>query len=349
MKKIIPLLSLALLALSGFAQAPAPAAFIKGDMHIDYRTRLTDKPKEGVTDVYTLEVNVSNSAIFKGKIEHVPMVKNTFTRNAPPKLVHALDIVVVNPDNLAQRAAAGKLLGTVPIDENNVYRYDDGDLRMSINSIGRAPGFEAPVKGLAFGKPPKVTGWFDKIKKDAVSITRLVGGKTVKIEVKEYDEMKFQNHVLAAGPVRRYSDASVNGTMLYDYGRGAWHFRNIMVLYTDGGQQKQDILSGTILWVETNHKTTGVGEYQFDIRINEPPASEMSIFSAAADESAFFSADTTIPALVGTMKYKDTMRSGKPVESRVVVDLRSNKLSQVQVMYLAKLLLVSAVVPINNE
>src|SRR6202011_801620 len=60
------------------APAPAPEVFIKGDLDIKFNTRTnTDaegKAKEGVTDKYTLSVNVTNSALFRGTIQHTPYI-----------------------------------------------------------------------------------------------------------------------------------------------------------------------------------------------------------------------------------------------------------------------------------
>jgi hypothetical protein len=189
-----------------------------------------------------------------------------------------------------------------------------------------------------------------KLKKEALSITKSINGKSVAIAVTKYDKMEFQSHVLAAGPVQIYPEAVVNGSMIYDYGRTAWYFDNVTITYALDGQQRQDKLTGNIRWIEAaNRAASGEGEYQFDIRVNEPAQTEASVFSGPADESAFFSTDDAIPALTGVMKYKDVLIGEKVTASAVTVDLKGNKLTKQQAMNLAKLLLLSAVVPLNAE
>jgi hypothetical protein len=174
--------------------------------------------------------------------------------------------------------------------------------------------------------------------------------KGVAISVSKYDKMEFQQHVLASGPVQIYPEVTVNGSLIYDYGRSAWYFQNVTVAYTIEGRRMQDTLTGNIRWVESaNRKSNGEGEYQFDIRVNEPPPSEAAVFAAPSDESAFFATDNLISALVGTMKYKDTLNGDSVVASAVTIDLTGNKLTKQQTMYLCKLLFLSAIVPLNAE
>ena len=98
----------------------------------------------------------------------------------------------------------------------------------------------------------------------------------------------------------------------------------------------------------------GKGEYQFDVRVNEPAPAETAAFSTGpTDESAFFETDSSIPGLTGTMKYTDTLRgSGKDattLASSVVIDLKGNNLTKQQTMALCKILIFSAVVPMNAD
>jgi hypothetical protein len=144
--------------------------------------------------------------------------------------------------------------------------------------------------------------------------------------------------------------------MVYDYDRSAWYFNGVTVSYTAADEATgrmmvlQDRLSGNIRWVESaNRVTSGLGEYQFDIRVNEQLSTEASAFSGPADEAAFFETDATVAALTGTMKYKDTIINDVVTNSVVTIDLTGTKLTKQQVMYLAKLLLMSSIVPMNAE
>jgi hypothetical protein len=350
-----PLISLAgmVLAVTTFAQTPA-ATFIKGDLNIRFNSRQLNsegKQREGITDVYTLNVNVSDSALYRGTIEQRPAIAGTFGASQTGQLTYAIDCDVVNPKNPAQSRNVGKIYGVAPVDQNNVYHFADGAVRMSVFPIGAAKGFDSKFGGLALGKPPvKSEGLFAKMQKEALNITRSVNGKATSIAVTKYDKMEFQGLVLAAGPVQIYPDATVNGSMIYDYGRSAWYFHNVSVSYSVDGRALQDKLTGNIRWVEApNRKTSGEGEYQFDVRVNEPPPSEAAVFATATDESAFFATDDLISALVGTMKYKDTMSGDTITSSAINVALTGNKLTKQQAMYLCKLLFMTAVVPLNAE
>lgn len=356
MKRITTsLLSLSLVALA-FAQQPAaPDLFIKGDASIRFTTRTsTDgdgKPREGVVDKYSLAINVANSVLFRGTIEHTPYIRKIVGSSQLAHLDYAIECDVVNPKNPSQTRNVGRLFGMVPVDDKNVYRFADGNLKTVVFPVGTAKGFESSYKGLAVGKPPASSeGFMTKLKNEAMNVTKMINGKSVALSVTKYDKMEFQAHVLSAGPVQIYPETQVNGSLIYDYGRTAWYFDNVTVAYVVDGRQFQDKLTGNIRWVEASDRaSSGLGEYQFDIRVNEPAQTEASVFSGPADESAFFSTDETIPALTGVIKYKDTMAGETVSSSALTVDLKGNKLSKQQVMYLAKLLFVSFTVPLNSE
>jgi hypothetical protein len=326
-----------------FAQQPTDVkTFITGDLSAKYDSR-----NGGSSDTYTLTVNVSNSALFKGTIVVKPYKPGTIYGGDMGSMVYSIDTDVVNPNNPAQTMNVGKLYGSVPIDEKNVYRFQDGNLKLIVNDRGTAKGFDSKFSGYALGKPPSATSLVDKA---SLSFSKTVNGKAVKVNVTKYDKMEFKNHIIASGPVRIYGEVTVNGAMVYDYERGVWYFQNLAISYPVEGRVMIDSLSGSIRWVEgANRSKTGEGEYQFDIRVNEPPPSEASVFAGPQDESAFFSVDTTIPSLTGTMKYKDTISGKSVTASAVKVDLQGNKLTKQQAMYLCKLLFLTSIVPLNAE
>jgi hypothetical protein len=354
MKKLTALIMMA--AICAFAQTNPPT-FIRGSMNIQFNSKTqTDssgKPKIGVVDNYQVNVNVCNSTVFRGGITATPLVMGGMFSSVQQasSLNFDMHCDVVNPANTSQTKEIGRIYGIVPIDLNGVYRFDDGTLQIAINQIGSARDFTAKFKGLAAGKPPvKARGLLDTLQKEVMNVSKQVQGKTVTVQVKKYDLMKFQNFVLAGGPVQIYPDVTVNGEMIYDYDRGAWYFKDLTINYTDNGRQLADRISGSILWVEKpDRKTTGLGEYDFDVRVNEPAPSEASVFAGAADEAAFFTSDATIPGLTGTMKYKDTLRGGDTIASDVAIDLTGNKLTKQQAMCLCKLLVFSAIVPMNSD
>jgi hypothetical protein len=358
MKKLIAIFSIVASTFVGMAQTStndAPPTFINGDINIIYNSRKnldsTGAPLRGFNDVYNINVNVCNSAIFRGTITQQPfIVGSTFTAAQPGTLTYAMNCDVVNPKNPTQTRNAGRIFGVVPVDKDGIYRYESGNLETSIEQMGSSPAFRSKFAGLVVGKPPvKVLGMVESLQKQALTLRKTIQGKTEIIVVKNYDKMEFKSHVIAAGPVQIYPDITLNGNMIYDGDRSVWYFDNLVIIYNNG-RQSPDRLTGNIRWVEApDRKSSGAGEYQFDIRVNEPPPNEAAMFAGAADESAFFTTDATIPGLTGTMKYKDTMSGDKIVASSVKLDLHGNKLTKQQVMSLCKLLVFSSVVPLNAE
>lgn len=339
-----------------FGQQPAATeTFIKGELGIKFNTRTSTEsdgaPKEGSTDKYTLSVNVSNSVLFRGTIVHTPYIHKVVSSSQLAKLEYTVECDVVNPKNPSQTRNVGRLFGIVPVDEKNAYRFADGSLKIAVFPVGTAKGFESSFKGVALGKPPSSSeGFLSKLKKEALSVSKTVNGKNVAISVTKYDKMEYQTHVLAAGPVQIYPEVIINGSLIYDYGRTAWYFENVTATYVVDGRQYQDKLTGNIRWIESpNRAANGEGEYQFDVRVNEPAQAEASVFTGPADEAAFFATDDSIPALTGTMKYKDTLLGQTVASSAVTVDLKGNKLTKQQAMYLAKLLFITNIVPLNAE
>lgn len=328
---------------------PTPPVFIKGEIGIKFNTRTgpdAERPRPGTTDTYQMAINVANSALFKGQIIARPFISNALSSNQTGQLTYEIDCDVINPNNPAQTRNIGRIFGTVPVDKQNIYRYSEGNVKVVVFGVGAAKGFESRFNGFALGKPPVASG-LAKIKQEAV---RLVSSKGGAITLTKYDKMEFQNHVIPAGPVQIYPEATVTGTLFYDYGRSAWHFNNVNITYRTDGQPKMDILTGNIRWVEhPNRKANGEGRYDFDIRVNEPPPTEAAVFAGTTDEAAFFAADDSNPALTGSMHYKDSMATGVVVASNVTIDLKGTKLSKQQVMNLAKLLFLTAVVPLNAE
>ena len=352
--------------------ATAPANNITGTIDINYKSR-TDvedggKTKKGVNDIYTLDLNVVGTLGFQGKIEYQPTIlSSVLGRETQTSLLsYDLSMIVRNPANLAQTKAVGKLVGTVPINKKGVYEYGNGNLRAAVDATGKAAGFESKYQGLAAGKPPKNESTLGALKKNAITLQKKVSGKTVKITVKDYDEMRFTDLVIAAGPTKSHPEVRVSGQVLYDYERSAWYFYGVTMNYVGAdGKAVTDKLSGNIKWVEDPQRlSNGLGEYQFDVRVNEPEvdAGEGAAFAAADSEADFFKTDSTLACLIGTMKYKDEIRQNPnaPADasaedrilvasSHVVINLTGNSITPVQTAALAKLLLLVEVVPMNAE
>lgn len=357
MKKIL-IAALAVIGLSVFAETntvPTVTPTIKGNIQINYGSRTqvgsSGKPTLGAKDIYTVNINVANSALFHGTITDYPLVMGGLMGNTVSQsrnLNYDIACDVVNPKNPAQTKNVGRMFGKVPIEQSGTYRYDLGTLQVSVLPMGNAGGFDSKFSGISIGKPLiRPVNWLETLQRSAVNITRSVNGKTMTVVLKKYDKMEFRQHTVGAGPVQIYSSFIVNGEMLYDYDKSCWFFNNVTVQSANGF----DRLAGNIRWVESpKRKSDGEGEYQFDIRVNEPPPSESAAFSPATDEASFFETDTKIPSLTGTMKYKDTMNSGgTTTASSVMIDLTGNNLTKNQTMILCKLIMFSTVVPMNSD
>lgn len=338
---------------SAFAQTNQ-TPFIKGNIEINYNSRNAPNQK-GIVDVYNLNINIANSSLFKGKITDRPQIIDGFISKSIVQsrlLNYDLQCDVVNQKNPSQTKNVGRLYGSVPIESDGSYQYDKGNLTVDILPIGNASGFSSKFSGVAVGKPMnRPANWLDNLQRQTVNITRTINGKTTTVQLKKYDKMEFRNHVIGAGPVATYQPVTANGEMLYDYDKSCWFLNNITIQYAENNAVKIDRANGTIRWVESpQRKQNGEGEYQFDVRINEPPPSATAAFETNnSDESSFFEVDNSSPALIGTMKYKDVLKGETTISSQVIINLTGNQLTKQQVMALFKLLVLSSVVPMNAD
>lgn len=353
MKTYIQLLLIALVIclIEAIATAQVVSNKVIGTLEINYNSRVT----AGKSDTYKMDITVCNSARFYGGITNRPIVVGTFGGvSQESALTYGLVCDVINPENVAQMKPCGRLYGRVPVSMNGEYNFTGGDMTISVVAMNRAPSFDSRFGGTALGRPLiKKKGFFEAAA-ESINLSKLVNGKPVTLKVSKYDKMQFNQHVLAAGPVSEgtYPSSTVNGEMLYDYNNAAWHFRGLSVVYQVKDRMMADRLTGNIRWVESaNRKTSGEGYYEFDVRVNEPPVAESAAFSGATtSESSFFEVDNNVAALTGQMRYKDAMSTtGNVLASGVKVDLTGNKLNKLQIMNLCKLILISAIVPLNAE
>ncbi len=364
MKKLLTILTIATLTFTGMAQTNKPL-FIKGDLNINYNTHQNPPNTKGIQDDYTIDINVANSIMFQGKMTDRPQIIEGWISKAivqQRSLKYDIDCFVVNPriavdkNNPRSVLNVGKLTGFCPIDDSGCYNYDLSTLVMDIVPAGRAAGFSSKISGQAFGKPlTRPSNWADTIRQ-SVDITKIVGGKKIVITLNRYDKLELKNVVLPVGPIAKYSGATVNGCLYYDYSKNCWFFQNNFTMqYADNkGNIKQDKISGSIRWVkDKNRRTSGASEYQFDIRVNENDTTE-GAFAAPATESDFFATDTSINGLSGTFKYLDRIKDdgsedGVTLSSAVKIDLTGNNISPEQLVILCKTIIFLAVIPFNAD
>lgn len=347
MKTLLSIILASALAVS--AAEPLPSLSIKGDMNVQFSTQVNigteESPKIVMANRYTLNINALGTMLFTGTIDRLGTKSGA--------LIYKLDCVLVNANDPNKTRNIGNLVGSVPIDASNAYRFADGDLKISVFAVGAGEGLSSKFNGLALGKPPaKEVSWWETAKQESLNLIGQNKGKPTSLKVTKYDKMEFQSHVLAAGPAPVYPQVTVNGVLIYDYNREAWLFNNVLATYFVNRVQSQDTLTGNIRWVKAkDYAVSGNSEYQFDIRVNEPPPNEMEMGASneAQDESAYWVEDETVPSLTGVVKFHDDKKGGSVSASKVTIDLVSNKLTRQQTMYLFKLLFISSIVPLNSD
>lgn len=339
---------------------------IAGTMNIDFDTRTkldtSGDLKEGsaaigAKDKYTFQINVAKTTEFAGYITRQPKLYSKVLQRTKQdaQLFYSIDLAVLNPKDLKQKRNVGKWTGTLTADPTTgVYDLSGGGksesaLRIAINPVGKAPAFNDMFAGKLVGKADKKDNLVTS------NYKRLVGNKEVTIVVKKSDPMKFENLTLAKGPAEIYPRTVVNGRLDYDYETGNYFADNIRFKYTIDGVDYEDILTGTIKWVEDpDRATNGKGYYDFNLRFNEEKnksaSGESAAFEKMSDEDAFFAVDNSIPCLTGRISYVDVIPSGgeAPTSSKVTYALNANKLTKQQVMNFFKLWTI-AVGPTNDE
>jgi hypothetical protein len=369
-----PLSRLAGLAAAALLAAPTLAqpeqitedGVITGTMAISFNTRVTKdttgdltagSPALGTKDVYKFDLDVAKTTNFSGEVTRQP---NLYTatlrrRKQDAELSYAIDLAVRNPKDLKQKRVVGKWVGRIPIDPASG-SFDlaggsakDFPLRIAVDTIGKAQGFEERFGGRLIGKAEKKEGL------TSYTYKRLVGGKEVNLVVKRSDPMRFENIQLAMGPASTYPRTIVSGRLDYDYETGNWITDGIRFRYTLDGKEIEDVATGTIKWVEDADRTAnGKGYYDFNLRFNEDKnkstTGEAAVFEGESAEDAFFAVDNSIPCLTGRVSYVDSFGAdGETVaSSQIVYDLDANKLTKQQIVNFFKLWMV-CVGPTNDE
>lgn len=345
---------------------------ISGTMNITFNTRTQldnsgkfaeNSPKLGIKDVYDINLSVAQTTEFNGKIERQPRVKIKLVgmEAQAGALFYDVDLAVLNPNNLSQKKKIGKWVGSAPAEVGvNSYSLDGGKalgspLRMAVDTVGAVQGFSDEFGGQLIGKPDKSEGWKEKL--TAFTFERTIGNKKVKIQAAKTNPVQFKNIKLAKGPLAIYPSTTVNGNMVYDYETSNWYVSGIRFKYNVNGKDYEDVVSGSIKWVEENNRAdTGLGYYDLNLRFNEEQqtsaSTEADAFSNMSDEEALFAVDTSIPALTGRIDFKDTFIPGAPElmpsASTITYGLHANKLTKQQIMNFFKLWML-AVGPVNDE
>lgn len=353
-------------ALAQDAELVTKEGVIAGTMDIEFNTRTKldtsgdlrpNSAALGAKDLYKFTLRVADTTEFSGQITRQPNLFSKIIRSKKQdaQLGFKIDMSVLNPKDLKQKKTVGNWVGEVPIDTaTGAFDLAGGSakespLRIFVDAVGKQASFTENFAGRLLGKA--------ETKDNLAQYTykRLVGKKEVQIVVKKSDPMRFENIRLAKGPAEIYPTTIVNGRLDYDYETGNWFTDGIRFSYTLNGKEFQDVVTGSIKWVEDpNRSTNGKGYYEFNLRFNEDKNktanSEGAAFDALSDEDAFFAVDNSIPCLTGRVSYVDTMMSGGelPASSKVEFKLDANKLNKQQIMNFFKLWMI-CVGPTNDE
>jgi hypothetical protein len=311
----------------------------------------------GAKDSYKLAVQVAKTTEFSGLIQRQPKLFSSVLGRTKQdaELTYSVDLTVLNPNDLKQKKVVGKWVGTVPMNpETGAYDLGGGKakespLRVAVDAIGRAAAFQDHFSGRLMGKSEKKEGLGSSVYR------RVVGKRTVEVKVAKSDPMRFESMVLAMGPASSYPRTTVSGRLDYDYETGNYFTDGITFRYSLNGKEYEDIVTGSIKWVqEKDYDTSGKSYYEFNLRFNEAKnqstSGEGAAFEAMSEEDAFFAVDNTIPSLTGRVSYVDVIpgEDELPTSSKVTYALDANKLTKPQIMNFFKLWMI-CVGPTNDE
>lgn len=341
---------------------------IAGQIVVDFNSLRPNAADE--LDHYTIDLNVADYVSFEGQA----------TRDPDTSIEYNVKLLAHNPKNPSQTKHVAQLKGIVAIDSTGKYLLRgtdkvriDPSQRLMISMLVTPKGMnqDNPFDGTIQGKLPKAKGLLARLKQTVQTVkeqvkeyTRTIGGKTVKVSVKNPDVMEFQNLKLGAGPWPELTEVTVNGNLDYDYASGNWITNGISMSYTQAGQPAEDTITGTIRWTDEEGSLAVGGEdrpytgyYDFNLRFNESDfnvGAEEAFFSdSTSEEDVFFATDDRVPALLGRVYFNDSEFVGEGEEetashSDVIYALNANKLTPVQLVNFTKLWLL-AIGPVHDD
>ncbi len=323
------------------------SGYITGSLVIDWDSRLPrnrehDSAKPGVADVFDMDVSVGNT-FYRGKIQCLPYV---FSRHLGRVLQEGacrydVDLGVINPADRSQQRVVGKLVGTATKDRNGRIDLTASNLRVEVQTIGRATGFTSEFGGSVQSTPVKarttLTDLMDTAAKQTATLTRMVGEREVTMTLGDVDPVTFQRTKLAAGPSSNYVEAVVDGQFIYSYETDNW-FPSLTATYAD----TKDRFTGGLKWVDISDTS---GRYELNVLVNEDQGAsdESAAFEDDMGEEAFFMPSPARDTINGTITFQDTYVSGveAPTRSEVKYDvgLQGVTAQQAQIFWKALLLI----------
>ena len=336
---------------TGSAQAAQPtdpvtqAGFIKGSMIAQFKTqrpenRDGDYPMKGIADTFQIDLTVGLTK-YQGTVSCLPHVVSKHIGRVlqDGSCSYDVNLSVVNPQNTSQVRSVGKLAGAYAVDDKGVANLSAGNLRVEVQTIGKAQGFSSPFTGSFVGRPPaKVTTLskaIDQAAKEVRTIEKMVGQRKVSIALGNVDAIRFLGTGLAMGPVSTYPQSIVDGELIYSYETDNW-FPQLTIR---AGNAKPDKLSGGMKWVDDSPTE---GHYELNVLVNEqvPAQGEAAAFDAAQGEDAFFQSDSSQSVINGRISFRDQKIGEAVVKSDIALDIGLQNVSAVQAQNFAKLLML---------
>lgn len=323
---------------------------ITGQIEVDFGSRKAS----GATgvDIYTItNLKAADLMVLNGAINRIP----------EKSLNYSVRFDLFNPKNPAQVAKDAAIMrGEAVIDQTGRYDPAAGKLRIDVvKGTQSSSAFRGSLQGR------EVTRWWEVAeqlkraqKKAAKEYSRVVEGKTITIEVKNADPLRFDGLVLASGPFSYLPETTVRGSLDYDYELGNWLLDNngLTLTYQLGERVINDRITGSIRYAEQEgnatvdgKKVAYTGYYEYNLRFNEEAqkANDNAFFDGQntnAELDAFFSAaDQTKPGIYGRVYFADSEDNCKmakddegktkcvgPTKSVITYDLKTAGLTYAQ-------------------
>jgi hypothetical protein len=322
---------------------------VTGEINVDFGSRKLS----GATgvDIYTVtNMKAADLMVMNGAINRTP----------DKSLSYSIKFDLFNPKNPAQVAKEAAIMrGDVMIDQTGRYDPSAGKLRID---VVKGTQSSSPFRGGLQGR--EVTRWWEvseQLKKAQKAATkeysRVVEGKTITIEVKNADPLRFDGLVLASGPFSYLPETTVRGSLDYDYELGNWLLDNngLTLNYQLGEKVINDRITGSIRYAEEEgnatvdgKKVAYTGYYEYNLRFNEEAQKSDAAFfegDANAQADAFFSAaDQSKPGIYGKVYFSDSednckmvkdaaegkMKCVGPTKSLLTYDLKTTGLTYAQ-------------------
>ncbi|MEQ1669421.1 MAG: hypothetical protein ABL893_01045 [Hyphomicrobium sp.] len=303
-------------------------------------------------DVYT---------ITNMKAADLMLMNGTINRTPDKKLGYSVKFDLYNPKNPSQIAKEAAILrGDVMIDQTGRYDPAAGKLRIDVvKGTQSSFAFRGGLQGREVTRWWELTEQLKKAQKKASKeYSRVVEGKTITIEVKNADPLRFDGLVLAAGPFSYLPETTVRGSLDYDYELGNWLLDNngLTLTYQLSDKTINDRITGSIRYAEETGSTTidgkkvdYTGYYEYNLRFNESAQKADAAFfdgeNSSAEVDAFFSsADQSKPGIYGRAYFadsEDNCKSAKdaetgnpkcvgPTKSVITYDLKTTALTYAQ-------------------